>query len=139
MARPRAFETEWVLKQCMTVFWTKGYKGTSLEDLMKATQLNKQSFYCAFGDKRSLFLKILNLYRKQGTEFLEAFFNQEGSPLDAIRQVLVSSIFRCDGDDRPAGCLYVSTLLEFGALDLEIVDEMNAMFHHIESLLVTTV
>lgn len=139
MARPREFDIEVVLKQSMHVFWIKGYKATSLEDLMKATQLNKQSFYCAFGDKRSLFLKILELYRNQRLETLQTNLNLGDSPLEAIRQVLTASILRPAGDERPPGCLFISTTLEFGVFDPEITAEVNKMFEGFEQLLVEVI
>lgn len=139
MARPREFDIEVVLKQSMHVFWTKGYKATSLEDLMKATHLNKQSFYCAFGDKRSLFLQILELYRNQRLETLKANLNLGDSPLGAIRHVLTASVMRPLGDERPPGCLFVSTALEFGQFDPEITAEVNKMFESFEQLLVEVI
>jgi TetR/AcrR family transcriptional regulator, transcriptional repressor for nem operon len=65
MARPREFDLEKALDQAMRTFWEHGYQGTSMSDLMKASHVQKQSLYCAFGDKHSLFVKCLELYRNQ--------------------------------------------------------------------------
>jgi len=135
MARPREFDIETVLMQSMNVFWMKGYKATSLEDLMNATQLNKQSLYCAFGDKRSLFLKVLEFYRTQRLASLETNLSKGDNVLEAVHQVLKSSIIREPEDERPPGCLYVSTALEFGSFDAEITQEVNKMFEKFEALL----
>ena len=62
MARPRQFDTDQALDRTMRVFWEHGHHATSLQDLMKAAGVQEQSLYCAFSDKRSLFLKCLNLY-----------------------------------------------------------------------------
>jgi TetR/AcrR family transcriptional regulator, transcriptional repressor for nem operon len=46
----------------MEVFWTKGYEATSLDDLCEATGLSRSSLYAAFGDKRDMLFKSLDLY-----------------------------------------------------------------------------
>ena len=47
----------------MEVFWTKGYEGASLDDLLKAMgKINPPSFYAAFGSKEQLFFEAVDLY-----------------------------------------------------------------------------
>lgn len=59
MARPRAFEIEVVLSQSRELFAARGYNGTSIDDLVKATGLLRGSIYKAFGSKRNLFVAVL--------------------------------------------------------------------------------
>jgi TetR/AcrR family transcriptional repressor of nem operon len=60
--RPRSFEVEPVLERAMHVFWAKGYEGSGITDLEQATGLGRQSLYGAFGDKRALFLRVVDFY-----------------------------------------------------------------------------
>lgn len=46
----------------MGVFWKQGFEGTGLPDLERATGLGRQSLYGAFGDKRSLFGRVVEHY-----------------------------------------------------------------------------
>jgi TetR/AcrR family transcriptional repressor of nem operon len=62
MARPREFDPDTVLDLAMQVFWVRGYHGTSVDDLCEAMQLNRSSLYSAFGDKRALFLMVVDRY-----------------------------------------------------------------------------
>ncbi len=62
MARPRTFDPNDVLLAARQIFWRKGYQSTSLDDITEATGLTKPSLYAAFGDKASLFLKVLDDY-----------------------------------------------------------------------------
>ena len=71
MSRPREFDVDRALQQSMEVFWERGFKSTSYEDLTRTTQVKKQSLYCVFKDKRELFLKALALYRKRSIAMLE--------------------------------------------------------------------
>ncbi|MEA5464334.1 TetR/AcrR family transcriptional regulator [Leptothoe sp. PORK10 BA2] len=62
MARLREFDTDEVMEAVINAFWERDYEATSLADLMAVTGLQKDSIYKAFGDKRSLFLKVLQAY-----------------------------------------------------------------------------
>mgnify|MGYP000966277280 CR=1 FL=1 len=53
--RPPKYIREIALDKVMRVFWRKSYEGTSLEDLCKATGMNRPSLYKVFGDKDRLF------------------------------------------------------------------------------------
>jgi AcrR family transcriptional regulator len=59
--RPRSFDSAATLSTIRTCFARKGFSGTSIEDLSVATGLGTPSLYNAFGDKRQMFLKSLDL------------------------------------------------------------------------------
>ena len=61
--RPRSFDTEKALDSALRVFRAKGYEGASLSDLTEAMGINRPSMYAAFGDKQSLFRRVLRRYR----------------------------------------------------------------------------
>jgi TetR/AcrR family transcriptional regulator, transcriptional repressor for nem operon len=135
MPRPREFDIDTVLDKSMQVFWQQGYKSTSMEDLMKATRLQKQSLYCAFGDKHTLFLKALERYRVQRLEKVKAMFSQEKSPVKGLESFLNVAL-SCEKDDEiPAGCLIMSTVQEFGSNDSEVIQEVMKMVSGLETLL----
>jgi len=62
MARTRAFDEEDVLDRAMALFWRKGFEATSIEELVGVSGINRASMYAAFGDKRRLFLAVLDHY-----------------------------------------------------------------------------
>src|SRR5690242_14492626 len=103
MARPREFDIDTVLDQSMLVFWAQGFNATSLDDLMRATQLNKQSLYCAFGDKHSLFLKALARYRQQSFEKIKATLSSSDSALAGIENLFMCILSSQESDCK--GCL----------------------------------
>src|SRR5579862_2690471 len=61
--RPRQFDIDEALQRAMLVFWRQGYRGTSLDDLTEALEINRPSLYSAFGDKETLFLQVVDYYR----------------------------------------------------------------------------
>ncbi|MEQ8660037.1 MAG: TetR/AcrR family transcriptional regulator [Gammaproteobacteria bacterium] len=57
--RPRQFDPDTVLDQAVGAFSARGFSATSLDDLARATGLNRPSLYNAFGDKEALYLQAL--------------------------------------------------------------------------------
>jgi AcrR family transcriptional regulator len=59
VARPRTFDEDVVVAQAAQVFARVGYHGTSVDDLVAATGLQRGSLYKAFGSKHQLFERAL--------------------------------------------------------------------------------
>lgn len=59
MARQREFVETLAIDAAATVFCRQGYAATSIEQLVEATGVHPGSLYAAFGNKRGLFLRIL--------------------------------------------------------------------------------
>jgi TetR/AcrR family transcriptional regulator, copper-responsive repressor len=62
MARPRNFSREGVLEKALPVFWKHGFADASLQQLEKATGVNKSGLYSEFSGKEELFLESLRFY-----------------------------------------------------------------------------
>jgi TetR/AcrR family transcriptional regulator, copper-responsive repressor len=62
MARPRNFSREGVLEKALPVFWKHGFADASLQELEKATGVNKSGLYSEFSGKEELFLESLRFY-----------------------------------------------------------------------------
>jgi AcrR family transcriptional regulator len=64
MGRPKNFSREEVLEKAMPVFWTHGFSDTTLQDLERATGVNKSGLYTEFRDKEDLFVACLRHYHE---------------------------------------------------------------------------
>jgi TetR/AcrR family transcriptional regulator, copper-responsive repressor len=62
MGRPRNFSREGVLEKALPVFWKHGFADASLQELEKATGVNKSGLYSEFSGKEDLFLESLRFY-----------------------------------------------------------------------------
>ena len=62
MGRPRGFSREQVLEKAMPVFWKHGFADTSVQELERATGVNKSGLYTEFRDKEDLFVACLRHY-----------------------------------------------------------------------------
>ena len=69
MARPREFDTTTALNGAMNEFWTKGYDGASLPDLLEGMGITRGSLYKAFTDKKTLFLPTLRIRQQRADRF----------------------------------------------------------------------
>jgi AcrR family transcriptional regulator len=110
MGRPRAFDIDQALDEALHVFWEKGYEGTSIADLTEAMGINPPSLYAAFGNKETLFKKVLDRYEARRDEIFEEAFAAP-TALEAIERLLESVAERLSGKDGPAGCLMVQAAL----------------------------
>jgi AcrR family transcriptional regulator len=62
MGRPKNFSREEVLERAMPVFWKHGFADASLQDLERATGVNKSGLYTEFRDKEDIFVACLRHY-----------------------------------------------------------------------------
>lgn len=116
MARPRTFNPDEVLLIARDVFWKQGYQNTSLDDITAATGLTKPSLYAAFGDKASLFRKVLDRYHAEVLEKAARVLESDTFSLTAIATWLASlppiASYLAEG----RGCLSVNASTD-GSLD----------------------
>jgi len=115
MARPRSFDSDSVLDQAAETFREKGFDGTSVEDLEKATGLRRASLYGAYGDKRALYLAALKRYQgTKGVRLLETL-NAAKNGRAAIETLFGIVVDEAAGD--PGGCLLANAASERSAHD----------------------
>src|SRR5271155_385664 len=60
--RPRSFDERDALEKATQVFWSKGYDGVTIDDLVAGMGVGRPSLYSVFGGKRTLFLRVLKDY-----------------------------------------------------------------------------
>ena len=107
--RPRNFEQSEALNSAMLLFWKHGFETTSMSLLSKKMNMNPPSIYAAFGDKKSLFLKALELYVGELSE-IETFLNDAASAFEATDNLLKQSAIRFTGKETPSGCMLASAV-----------------------------
>src|SRR5258708_19142689 len=117
--RPREFDTEAAVERAMDVFWSGGYHGTSLPDLLEATELSRGSLYAAFGDKHGLFLRALDRYIDDALARLDCDLDPRKNALAGLRACLAGYVERTNGVAGQRGCLVVATALGMAAHDTE--------------------
>ncbi|MEU4561851.1 TetR/AcrR family transcriptional regulator [Actinoplanes sp. NPDC023936] len=101
MPRPRKFHESDVVSSAGEVFAVHGLAAATLDDLVRATGLGKQSLYNAFGGKRELFLRALSEDRDEATRAVtEALGHDDASPLEQIRGHMLRMAIDFSSTDR---------------------------------------
>lgn len=90
----------------MNTFWQKGYHGTSLADLIAATQLNKKTLYAEFGSKEALFHDALQLYTSIGAQQAAGYLERHPLGLDNIKEYFGAMTY----EPNCRGCLMTMTI-----------------------------
>ncbi len=92
----------------MDVFWTDGFAATSLDDVSAATGLNRPSLYGAFGDKRALYLKAYDQYRRRMNAQFQPLFQAREPIRTKLRRILTAALdLYLSGPNGPRGCFTV--------------------------------
>jgi AcrR family transcriptional regulator len=110
MPRPRTFDLDVAIDRALQLFWSKGYEGTTLEDLTDALGINRPSLYAAFGSKEELFRRALERYTEGPGAALAAALQADTAREVAFRVMR----FYADAaglPDVPRGCLLVQGAL----------------------------
>lgn len=128
MPRPRQFDEERVLSAVQAAFWDNGYAGTSLEDLLAASGLGKGSLYGAFGDKKSLFLRVLRMYDEANDRMLRGWLEQAERGVDVIREFVTGSVRDPSGEQARRGCLLANTAMELSVSAAEVAEEARRSY-----------
>ncbi len=107
MGRHREFDLDKALDAALTMFWQKGYEGTSFEDLTRVTGVARPGLYAAFGNKEALFRKALDRYDAKYMTFMSDALG-EPKVYDVIRRILEGSVKVQTLGGSSRGCLGVN-------------------------------
>ncbi|WP_409235670.1 TetR/AcrR family transcriptional regulator [Streptomyces sp. PA5.6] len=118
MAGKKQFDMNTALDAAMLQFWRDGYADTSLDDLSRATGLNRSSIYSSLGDKDKLFLRCLDLYTARYGEKYDAALAHAApdDPVAAIRAFFDVTLGRIADPALPDGCLIAQTAMAIPVL-----------------------
>ena len=115
MANVKKFDEEAVLDSILSVFWRQGYEATSLDNLVAATGVKKQSLYNTFGNKEAMFHKAYDHYlAKLEAALAETTEACDGTPMARVRAFVESFVGIATDPASPAGCLVTNSAVEFG-------------------------
>ncbi|CAM2795830.1 TetR/AcrR family transcriptional regulator [Streptomyces albus] len=117
MAGKKQFDMDKALDAAMIQFWREGYADTSLDDLSRATGLNRSSLYSSFGDKDRLFLRCLDLYAtRYGEKYEAALASAASDPVAAVRAFFDVTLERIADPELPDGCLIAQSAMSIPVL-----------------------
>jgi AcrR family transcriptional regulator len=113
MGRPRGFDEDAALEAAMRVFWEKSYEGASIADLTEAMGINRSSMYAAFGDKESIFHRVMERYREGPMTYIRQAL-AEPSLREVVAALLRGTAEFLSIPGNPRGCLSIQGALACG-------------------------
>jgi len=127
MPRPRTFDEADVIARARKAFAETGFAGTSLDALLEATGLARQSLYNAFGGKRELFMRAFFSAAADAVDAVESIRHGSDSPIARIRSQLVKVAVEYGSAQAPAS-LFTQAAIELSARDPEVASAVAVTF-----------
>lgn len=138
--RPREFDPQNFLNNALECFWQKGYRATSMADLMKASGLASASIYKLYPDKRAIYLAALQQYMDEGIA-RGSKREVELSPEAALCETLEFVALLSSSPVGEKGCFTIAAACELLPGDEEVKKRVHHKFYSIinrlESILST--
>ncbi len=132
MGRPYEFDREETLSKAMDVFWEKGYKATSIQDLVDHMGIKRGSIYNTFGDKHSLFIAAVEYYGEEITSKTIKVLESNSSPVENVR-LFFETIVNTPADRKTRGCLISNTVVELAPHDEQVAETVKQILDKIQS------
>jgi len=120
MVRTREFDPDVALQKAMHVFWRRGYRHTSLMNLVEATGVGKKGLYTVFGNKYDLYIKAMEYYKCMQAEELLYEIERKGSGYAQIEDLFNRALSFTQSELGDRGCLVCNAMAEFGDQEPEI-------------------
>jgi TetR/AcrR family transcriptional repressor of nem operon len=132
MGRPYEFDREETLSKAMDLFWEKGYKATSIQDLVDKMGIKRGSIYNTFGDKHALFIAAVEYYAEEVTSKTIEVLESPGSPLENIK-LFFESIVNTPSDRKTRGCLISNTVVELAPHDEKVAETVRFILDRVQT------
>ena len=102
---------ERLLAAAKKLVMSKGFAGTSIDDVLKATGLTKGAFFHHFKSKADLADQLMRWYAESDMKMFRTLMAQaeaaHDDPLDQLLQFLQAfEVYLCDPENPPRGCMY---------------------------------
>ncbi|MGP0002366.1 MAG: TetR/AcrR family transcriptional regulator [Acetobacteraceae bacterium] len=95
------------MEKATQVFRSKGYDGVTIDDLVARMGVGRPSLYAIFGDKRTLFLRVLRAYAEaKGARAAKALFSPP-TLRDSLASFLRHAVEAATDEGSAPGCLMV--------------------------------
>jgi len=125
MPRHAEYNRNSVITRATAVFWENGYGKTSIGDLVDATGLQPGSLYAAFGNKKGLFIEVVDKYNQEFIGELRAMREADGPAIEKLQAIMGQIVDDAITGTGRHGCLTVNALLELSRHDEEIADRLR--------------
>ena len=134
MAGVRQFDEKELIGTALEVFWRKGLRDATMQDLAAATGVLRGSLYNAYGGKEAIFLRAFDQYAER---FLETADNAlaEGDVAGRLRNFLDVIIVNMTSGSPARGCLTTRTALDAAISSAAVRARVHGVLARLEQLI----
>ncbi len=129
----KSFNEELALEKAMHVFWKKGFKATSIADLIQGTGVNRSSLYNAFGGKQALFERVLVKYDRDRRRARLTDLEAKNKPKQAIYDFFDAIVADTLADEEKKGCFLINSASEISNHDDHVAGIIKNGLREIEA------
>jgi AcrR family transcriptional regulator len=92
----------------MWAFWEHGFEATSISALTGAMEIGAPSLYAAFGDKKALFMEVVEAYGRTHGAFAMRALAEEPTAREGVARMLREAAAVYADRRHPRGCLVIT-------------------------------
>lgn len=93
----------------MRLFWTRGFNGTSLDELAAVTGMNRPSLYNAFGDKQAIYRRAFQRFADRMAEEVVSRLERRADISQALLDFYYAALDLYFDAPEPHGCFVFCT------------------------------
>lgn len=132
--RPRQFDCSEALESAQRTFEREGYSDATLDDLAAAMGINRPSLYAAFTDKKTLYMRALDLYaERMCAKFTDALKEDDfPTALRSLYNIALDAYLGEDGE--VVGCMVACTAVTPALRDDGIRSQTKSIMDDIDAI-----
>jgi TetR/AcrR family transcriptional repressor of nem operon len=134
MAGVRQFDENRVVDAALNVFWRKGLRETTMQDLAAAAHVQRGSLYNAYGDKETLFLLAFDRYAMRFIDAARTALSSANGA-EALAAFFEVAIANMTSGIPPRGCLTTRTALDAIVSSDPVCKRVRALLKDLEMTL----
>lgn len=135
MGKRKQFDEAEVLMQIAEHFWKHGYTATRVDQLSSLTGLTKTSIYNAFGNKESLFLRVIEFYVERGLNLKYRQLDTDRSMSENLETLFELSFSEEHNKRLTYGCLLINSIVELEGNEPTLYKEAATRFEQVRQRL----
>lgn len=136
MAGVRQFDEGEMLAEALDVFWRKGLRATTMQDIAQATGVLRGSLYNAYGGKEEIFLLAFDAYAGRFLAGARRALDSTPDPEQALQALFDAAIASMTSGSPARGCLSTKTATEPAALgDPRLQAQLRGMLDELHGII----
>jgi TetR/AcrR family transcriptional regulator, transcriptional repressor for nem operon len=139
MGRTKEFDAEEALYKALKLFRSKGFNGSSMQEIVECTGLSRSSIYDTFGDKRELFIRSLKKYKDEITGNLIKLVAESTDIKATLKEILTFCVEMSLSKNTENNCIITNTTLEMAGFDSDIAGIVHNNMLELEQALAGTI